>query len=144
MPPIVALKSEGAFKGTLYTQLSGDGKLVAEFPNLTGIPTKVLTSGLPAADAVAGGKLRSFGLAADKLREAGATVECPNETTSFVPTASALAVNGFPVWEDLNADLSMLSPEDTAFDDFKISSKNTLHTSMTTELGSWIIAQLST
>ncbi|MFS8068610.1 MAG: esterase/lipase family protein, partial [Byssovorax sp.] len=134
--PVVALKSTGAFNGTLYTQLTGDEKLVAEFPNLTGTATKVLTSGLPAADAVAGGKLRSFGLAAEKLRAAGATVECANETTSFVPTASALAVNKPDIWGDLNADLSKLSPEDTPFTDFKISSKNTLHTSMTAELGS--------
>ncbi|MCY0992121.1 hypothetical protein OV203_33600 [Nannocystis sp. ILAH1] len=139
---IVALKSTGRFNGTLYQQPTGDGQLVAEFPNLTGIPTKKLTSGLPAADSVAGGKLRTFGLAAEKLREAGATVELRNELTSFVPTASALAVRNRDVWADLNADLSNLTPDDTPFDDFKISSKNTLHTSITAELGAWIVERL--
>ncbi|MDC0675734.1 hypothetical protein [Nannocystis radixulma] len=139
---IVVLKSEGKFNGTLYQQLTGDRQLVAEFPNIVPIPTKVHTSGLPAADAVAGGTLRTFGLAAEKLREAGATVDCRKETTSFVPTASALAVKNRDIWADLNADLSMITPDDTPFDDFKISSQNTLHTSITEELGSWIVERL--
>jgi len=135
--------SGGPFDGfALHTQAAGDNKVVLQggpaFDNL-----EKRTSGLPEVDGAHGGMLESFGLAFDAMNLIPGSLECPYPSTCFVPTGSAISVRGTEPWQNLNADLSNLSPDETDFDDFKCASQNERHTMMTEELGMWLIDRLA-
>lgn len=87
--------------------------------------------------------LESFGLAFDAMNSIPGALACPYPSTCFVPTGSAVAVRGADPWQDLSADVSNLSPDNTAFDDYRCASQNERHTTMTEELGMWILDRIA-
>ena len=131
----------GPYKGTtLYTQASGDA-LVAKLVKL-GVVTEVRTKNLPEVDRAPGGKLASFGIAADNLNaQAGTTIATAyHPEICFVPTISAVSVLDIDPSNIYSGASVLLDSSD--FDDFRCSSKNTMHAQMTAELGQWILQQL--
>ena len=136
---------------TLYAQASGDDKLVAKLiKNIVIDPPRVevdvKTSGLPELDNAPGGTLRSFGIAADAMREKGA-VDCAHEWVDFVPTVSAVAIRDLDS-PDLYANISNNLPKtDSELNDFycasrKDKSEGYEHSRVTAELADWLLAQL--
>jgi pimeloyl-ACP methyl ester carboxylesterase len=140
----------GMFEGiALYTQSTGDNRLVANLGPMTGY-MEIRTTGMPEADGAHGGTLDSFKLVADALNAFIASqggppdsVKCKYDLTSFVPTSSAVAVETrIAPWMTLGDDVTTLSPDRTSLDDFCCASKNTRHTSITAELATWILERL--
>src|SRR5216683_2117323 len=102
---------------TLYTQASGNDKLVARLKGfLAAEPTLVHTS-LPELDGAPGGMLESFGIACDELAKYGATSSA-HRWVGFVPSVSAVAIRDLDTQDDLYADISALPPEDSELDEF--------------------------
>ncbi|GGO94185.1 esterase/lipase family protein [Wenjunlia tyrosinilytica] len=145
-PGVEALKCTGALhplKGTtLYTQASGDDRLVAKLKSvLIADPIEVRTDGMLEFDGAPGGTLDSFEIARQELVKYGAT-QADHPSICFVPTVSAVAIRDLDTAANLYADVSALPPEDSELDEFICSSDNLLHSKMTEELGTWLLERL--
>ncbi|MGW3669187.1 esterase/lipase family protein [Streptomyces sp. NPDC005141] len=132
----------------LRTQAEGE-QVVARLQKAGEEPTSVRTSGLPAVDGAPGGLFTvpspdgdtgSFGLAALLMTVLGNTVDPDVITTScFIPSISALATG------DINDSKQLykpITPNDSALDAFQCASRNEGHTTMTEELGAWIVNEI--
>jgi hypothetical protein len=134
----------GLYVGTeLYLQRSGDNVDVAKLCTL-GLPIYKRTSGYPEIGGAPGGTLDSFDIAARTFRALGQPAEAPYPNVCFVPTISAVAVDGIDLGSqnDLLLNVDQLGPDRIHLDEFKTSSDNTGHTEITSELGEWIIERL--
>ncbi|MFE9636724.1 esterase/lipase family protein [Streptomyces sp. NPDC006463] len=132
----------------LKTQAQGD-QVVARLQKTGDEPTSVRTSGLPEIDGAPGGMFTmpspvgdtgSFGLAAILMGLLGNTVDPDVISTScFIPSISAVAVG------DINDTKALYRPttqDDSALDAFVCASRNEGHTTMTEELGAWIVNEI--
>jgi hypothetical protein len=136
--------TSGLYSGTqLYLQRSGDNVDVAKLCTL-GVPIYKRTSGYPELDSAPGGTLDSFDIAARTLQAIGQSAEAPYPDVNFVPTISAVAVDGVDLGSqhDLLLNVDQIDPDRIQLDDFKTSSDNTGHTEITRELCEWIIERL--
>lgn len=100
------------------------------------------TTAVPPFDGAPGGTLASYGMIADALKT---KIEDRYRIGCFVPTVSAVALNYDPVgWPiDLYTDVSALSPEESALDDFQCDTENSGHSSVSQTLVEWILAQIT-
>ncbi|MFD9722482.1 esterase/lipase family protein [Streptomyces sp. NPDC059072] len=134
----------------LKTQAQGDQQ-VARLQKTGGEPVSVRTSGLPDIDGAPGGLFTvqspagdtgSFGLAALLMTLLGNTVDPGVITTScFIPAISAVAAG------DINDPKALYRPitrDDSALDAFMCAGRNEGHTTMTQELGEWIVNEIAT
>ncbi|MGW0531120.1 esterase/lipase family protein [Streptomyces sp. NPDC003032] len=142
----VALSAEGALAGTrLYTQPPGRNALVAELVMKDRDPISVRTDTIPEMDGAPGGTLHNFSLVAALLSQFGAPATAHHPSTCFVPSGSAVDLADFDLATpeaDPFADLSNLPEEYSGLDEFLCASTSGTHTSMTPELGSWIVDRL--
>ncbi|MFE2168576.1 esterase/lipase family protein [Streptomyces sp. NPDC059447] len=132
----------------LKTQAQGDQQ-VARLQKTGGEPVYVRTSGLPDIDGAPGGLFTvpspagdtgSFGLAALLMTLLGNTVDPDVITTScFIPAISAVAAGDI---NDPKALYRPITPAGSALDAFVCAGRNEGHTTMTEELGSWIVNEI--
>ncbi|MFD4688814.1 esterase/lipase family protein [Streptomyces sp. NPDC058463] len=145
-PGEVALSAEGDLSGTeLYTQPSGRGALVADLAKTGTDPIRIHTDTIPELDGAPGGTLNNFDLVAQLLNALGAPSTAHYPSTCFVPSGSAVDIADFDLsTPEANpfADLGKLPAEQSGLDDFLFARKSGAHTSMTPELGAWIVGQL--
>ena len=144
-PGEVALRVTGGIYNTTELYLQGDGpdRLVAYLKAPIVNATRVYTQNYPELDSAPGGTLDSFGIAADALNGAGQPTEAPYPTINFIPSISALAVDGTDIGVQADLDLPVNNLSDRVeLDAFKASSTNTGHTQITRELCEWIMDQL--
>jgi len=109
-----------------------------------GIPTYKRNSGYPEIGCAPGGTLDSFDIAAKTFQAIGQSAEAPHPNVNFVPTVSAVAVNGIDLGshQDLLLNVDQIEPDRIQLDEFKTSSDNTGHTEITHELCEWLIERL--
>ncbi|MFG2526258.1 esterase/lipase family protein [Streptomyces sp. NPDC048527] len=142
----VALSAEGDLSGTrLFTQPPGRNALVGELVMTDRDPISVHTDTIPEMDGAPGGTLNNFGLVAALLKQLGAPATAHHPSTCFVPSGSAVDLADFDLATseaDPFADLSKLPLERSGLDEFLCASNSGTHTSMTAELGSWIVDRL--
>ncbi|GGP13805.1 hypothetical protein LDL08_20870 [Nonomuraea glycinis] len=99
-----------------------------------------LTTEVPAFDGAPGGTLDTYGRIAAAL---GAPIEDAYKVGSFVPSASAVALEG-PNWTDeLDTDLSALTSGRFALDEFAFDTDNSEHSSISLPLVKWIEDRLA-
>lgn len=132
----------------LKTQAQGDQE-VARLQETDGEPVSVRTSGLPDMDGAPGGLFTmpspqgdpgSFGLAALLMSLLGNTVDPGVITTScFIPAISAVAVGDI---NDPKALYQPITPDGGDLDAFLCAGRNEGHTTMTEELGMWIVNEI--
>ncbi|MEV6012903.1 hypothetical protein AB0M29_39815 [Streptomyces sp. NPDC051976] len=132
----------------LKTQAQGD-QVVARLQKTGGEPVSVRTSGLPEIDGAPGGLFvmpsaagdtGSFGLAGMLMGLLGNTVNPDVITTScFIPTVSAVAAADI---NDATALYKPITPDSSALDAFVCAGRNEGHTTMTEELGAWIVNEI--
>lgn len=134
----------------LNTQAQGE-QVVASLQKVGGERIHVRTSGLPDIDGAPGGlfaaiptpfgNFGSFGLAAMLMSFLGNAVD-PNyiDTSCFIPSVSAVAAGDIDTSEGL---YRPIAPDDSALDAFQCASQNEGHTTMTKELGEWIVREIS-
>ncbi|QEU92660.1 hypothetical protein CP970_18670 [Streptomyces kanamyceticus] len=142
-----ALTAEGDLKGTkLYTQPGGKGALVAELAKTGADPVTVRTDTIPELDGAPGGTLGNFSLVAGLLQQLGAPATAHHPATCFVPSGSAVDLLDFDLATpeaDPFADLRKVSEENSGLHSYLLSETSTPHTSMTRQLGEWIVNQLA-
>ncbi|MEU7075895.1 hypothetical protein AB0B30_37775 [Streptomyces narbonensis] len=133
----------------LKTQAQGD-QVVARLQKKGGEPFLVNTSGLPEIDGAPGGVFTlpmpdgsdpgSFGLAGLLMRFLRNTVdEDVIRTSCFIPSISAVAAGEI---DDQKALYKPITPDAGELDAFACSSRNEPHTTMTEELGSWLVNEI--
>ncbi|MGV9774916.1 esterase/lipase family protein [Streptosporangium sp. NPDC003464] len=133
----------------LNTQAQGDQTVARLHKTDDGEPTSVRTSGLPDIDGAPGslftmpssaGDAGSFGMAAALMALLGNTVD-PDVigTSCFIPAISALAAGDI---DDSKALYRPITPDRSALDAFVCTSRNEGHTTMTEELGAWIVNEI--
>ncbi|MER5793785.1 hypothetical protein [Streptomyces sp. NPDC001980] len=132
----------------LKTQAKGD-QVVARLQKTGGEPVSVRTGGLPEIDGAPGGLFTvpspagdtgSFGLAALLMALTGNEVDPDVITTScFIPSISAVAAGDI---NDPKALYQPVTPDHSALDAFACASRNEGHTTMTEELGAWIVNEI--
>ncbi|MEU0835287.1 hypothetical protein [Streptomyces sp. NPDC005969] len=132
----------------LKTQAQGD-QVVANLQKTGEEPTSVRTSGLPDIDGAPGGLFTmpspagdpgSFGLAGLLMALLGNEVNPDVITTScFIPSISAVDAGDI---NDPKALYQPITPEHSALDAFACASRNEGHTTMTEELGAWIVNEI--
>ncbi|WP_406439180.1 hypothetical protein OHB00_29660 [Streptomyces sp. NBC_00631] len=131
------------FDGTRFlAQAQGRKTEVAALNGVLGGPRTITTDGFPELDGAPGSTLGSFGLLADALAAAGENTGVTHRRVCFVPSVSAVAIGDLDQQADLYADIAELPPEQSEFDDFRLSSDNNAHGLMTEELGFWILDRL--
>ncbi|MFD7915902.1 esterase/lipase family protein [Streptomyces sp. NPDC059752] len=132
----------------LKTQAQGD-QVVARLQKAGEEPISIRTSGLPDIDGAPGGLFTmpspagdpgSFGLAALLMGLLGNAVD-PEviRTSCFIPSISAVAAGEI---DDPKALHRPIAPEHSALDAFVCASRNEGHTTMTEELGAWIVNEI--
>lgn len=146
----IAVRGDGeTLKDTwLKIQAQGD-QIVARLQKAGEEATMVRTSGLPDIDGAPGGLFTmqspvgdtgSFGLAALLMTLLGNAVDPDVITTScFIPAISAVASG------DINDPKALYRPiaaDDSALDAFLCAGRNEGHTTMTVELGEWIVNEI--
>ncbi|MER5552519.1 hypothetical protein ABT001_12675 [Streptomyces sp. NPDC002793] len=112
-------------------------------------PTEVRTTGFPELDGAPGGLFpqapafmgaANFGIAAMLAGLVNkAEAELTHNASTFVPTISALGVADIDSHDTLH---SKIDPERSDLHDFKCATGNEGHTTMTRELGEWIVNKL--
>ncbi len=132
----------------LKTQAQGDQE-VARLQKTGAEPVSVRTSGLPEIDGAPGGLFTvpspagdtgSFGLAAMLMGLLGNTVNPDVITTScFIPSISAVAAGDI---NDPEALYRPITPDHSALDAFTCAGRNEGHTTMTEQLGAWIVNEI--
>ncbi|MFE1925031.1 esterase/lipase family protein [Streptomyces asoensis] len=143
-PGEVALRVDGIYPGTtFYTQAQGDDVTAAYLNRrLPQAEKTVTTNGFPELDGAPGGTLHTYEILADTLRKLGGTVDLRHEDVCFVPSVSAVAVRDIEKQSDLYVNIDELSPEESEFDDFVLSSTTTPHTAISEELCTWLLDRL--
>ncbi|MDJ1131301.1 esterase/lipase family protein [Streptomyces iconiensis] len=145
-PGELALSAEGDLSGTrLYTQPPGKGALVAELAKTGADPVSIRTDTVPEIDGAPGGTLNNFDMVAQLLNALGAPATAHHLSTCFVPSGSAVDLVDFDLSTpeaDPFADLSTLPVEQSGLHEYLCAPTSAAHTSMTPELGSWIVGQL--
>ncbi|MFE5661059.1 esterase/lipase family protein [Streptomyces sp. NPDC056517] len=149
-PDVTAVRADGEtlVDTWLKTQAIGDQE-VARLQKKGGEAVSVRTSGLPDIDGAPGGLFTapseqgdpgSFGLVALLGRLLGNTVDPDVITTScFIPAISALAVGDI---SDPKALYQPITPDSSELDAFVAAGRNEGHTTMTEELGAWIVNEI--
>ncbi|MFE4312195.1 esterase/lipase family protein [Streptomyces sp. NPDC056891] len=149
-PDVTAVRADGEtlVDTWLKTQATGDQE-VARLQKKGGEAVSVRTSGLPDIDGAPGGLFTapseqgdpgSFGLVALLGRLLGNTVDPDVITTScFIPAISALAVGDI---SDPKALYQSITPDSSELDAFVAAGRNEGHTTMTEELGAWIVNEI--
>ncbi|MFD7873478.1 esterase/lipase family protein [Streptomyces sp. NPDC059766] len=132
----------------LKTQAQGD-QVVARLQQTDDAATSVRTSGLPDIDGAPGGLFTvpspagdtgSFGLAAALMAVLGNTLDQDVISTScFIPSISAVDAGDIG---DQKALYRPVTPADSALDAMLCAGRNEGHTSMTEELGAWIVNEI--
>lgn len=132
----------------LKTQAQGEQE-VARLQKAGEDPVPVRTSGLPDIDGAPGGLFTapspagdpgSFGLAALLMGLLGNEVDPDVITTScFVPSISAVAAADIA---DQKALYRPITPDNSELDAFLCAGRNEGHTTMTEELGAWIVNEI--
>ncbi|MFE5912037.1 esterase/lipase family protein [Streptomyces wedmorensis] len=132
----------------LKTQAQGE-QVVARLQKTGGEPVSVRTNGLPEIDGAPGGLFTmpspagdpgSFGLAGLLMGLLGNTVDPDVITTScFIPSISAIAAGDI---SDPKALYQPITPDDSELDAFICAGRNEGHTTMTEELGAWIVNEI--
>ncbi|MER5891810.1 hypothetical protein [Streptomyces sp. NPDC001876] len=133
----------------LKTQAKGE-QVVARLQRSGGEPVSVRTNGLPEIDGAPGGLFTvpspagdtgSFGLAGLLMGLLGNTVDPDVITTScFIPSISAVAAGDI---SDPKALYQPISPDGSPLDAFVCAGRNEGHTTMTEELGAWIVNEIA-
>lgn len=132
----------------LKTQVADD-QVIARLQAADGVPVSVRTDGLPEIDGAPGGLFTvpspmgdtgSFGLAALLVKSMGNEVD-PDVigTSCFIPAISAVAAADI---DDRDALYRPIRPADSDLDAFLCASRNEGHTTMTEELGAWLINEI--
>ncbi|MFC5665702.1 esterase/lipase family protein [Kitasatospora misakiensis] len=149
-PDVTAVRCDGeTLKDTwLKTQAQGE-QIVARLQKTGSDALLVRTNGLPEIDGAPGGLFTmpspqgdpgSFGLAALLMGFLGNAVDPEVILTScFIPSVSAVAAGEI---DDQKALYKPISSEDSALDAFACAGRNEGHTTMTEELGSWIMSEI--
>ncbi|MFE6490119.1 esterase/lipase family protein [Streptomyces sp. NPDC057748] len=132
----------------LKTQAQGEQE-VARLQKAGEDPVSVRTSGLPDIDGAPGGLFTapspagdpgSFGLAALLMGLLGNEVDPDAITTScFIPSISAVAAGEI---SDQKALYQPITPDGSELDAFLCAGRNEGHTTMTEELGAWIVNEI--
>ncbi|MFJ5548365.1 esterase/lipase family protein [Streptomyces sp. NPDC093225] len=132
----------------LKTQAQGD-QVVARLQKAGEEPVSVHTGGLPDIDGAPGGLFTapspagdpgSFGLAALLMGLLGNTVDPDVISTScFIPSVSAVAAG---VIDDRKVLYRPIGPDHSELDAFVCARRNEGHTTMTEELGAWIVNEV--
>ncbi|MFE7584536.1 lipase family alpha/beta hydrolase [Streptomyces gardneri] len=133
----------------LKTQAQGD-QVVARLQKKGGEPLLVNTGGLPEIDGAPGGLFTlplpdgsdpgSFGLAGLLMTFLRNTVdENVIRTSCFIPSVSAVAAGDIA---DHKALYKPIAPDASELDAFVCASRNEPHTTMTEELGAWIVNEI--
>ncbi|MFJ9567107.1 esterase/lipase family protein [Streptomyces fuscichromogenes] len=133
----------------LRTQAQGD-QIVARLQKSGGQPIEVHTNGLPEIDGAPGGLFTlplqdgsdpgSFGLAGLLMLGLRNTVDQGVIPTScFIPSISAVAAGDL---EDPKALYKPITADASELDAFLCASRNEGHTTMTEELGAWIVNEI--
>ncbi|WP_354637356.1 esterase/lipase family protein [Kitasatospora camelliae] len=132
----------------LKIQAQGD-QVVARLQRTGGEPILVRTSGLPEIDGAPGGLFTlplptgdpgSFGLAGLLMTFLRNTVDQDVIRTScFIPSISAVAAGDIA---DPKALYTPITPDTSELDAFLCASRNEGHTTMTEELGAWIVNEI--
>ncbi|MFE7379055.1 esterase/lipase family protein [Streptomyces zhihengii] len=133
----------------LKTQAEGD-QVVARLQKTGGQPTEVRTGGLPEIDGAPGGLFTlplptgdpgSFGLAGLLMQALRNTVDEGGVPTScFIPSVSAVAAAADI--DDRTALYTPITPDSSELDAFLCAGRNEAHTTMTEELGAWIVNEI--
>lgn len=148
IPGLTAVRSTGPGLGgtTLYTQNTGQ-QIVARIQKAGDEPVLVPTNGLPDIDGAPGGLFPasednpgSFGVAALLMFLLdGEQAELTYPTSCFVPSVSAVAAGDI---DDRTRLYREIDPASSELDDFRCASQSEGHTTMTRELGEWIVNQI--
>ncbi|MEU5771627.1 hypothetical protein ABZ782_37590 [Streptomyces asoensis] len=143
-PGEVALRVDGIYPGTtFYTQAQGDDVTAAYLNRrLPQAEKTITTNGFPELDGAPGGTLHTYQILAETLRKLGGTVDLRHEDVCFVPSVSAVAVRDIEKQSDLYVNIDELSPDESEFDDFVLSSTTTPHTAISEELCTWLLDRL--
>ncbi|MFD8757261.1 esterase/lipase family protein [Kitasatospora sp. NPDC059577] len=150
-PDATAVRGDGeTLKDTwLKIQAQGD-QVVARLQKTGGTPVLVRTGGLPEIDGAPGGLFTlplpdggdpgSFGLAGLLMTFLRNTVD-PDviRTSCFIPSISAVAAGDI---DDPKALYKPIAPDTSELDAFLCASRNEGHTTMTEELGAWIVNEI--
>jgi hypothetical protein len=147
-----AVRCDGETLVDTWLKAQGKGdQQVANLQRKGGQPAQVRTSGLPEIDGAPGGvftmaspmgETGSFGMVAMLMSLMGNTVDPDFITTScFIPSISAVAAGDV---NDSKALYQPIPPERSELDAFMCASRNEGHTTMTEELGAWIVNEILT
>ncbi|MEU8251623.1 hypothetical protein [Nonomuraea sp. NPDC048916] len=145
-----AVKCNGATMNDTWLKTQAQGEQVVARLQKTGEePTSVRTNGLPDIDGAPGGLFTlasptgdtgSFGLAALLMALLGNTVDPDVISTScFIPSISAAAAGDI---NDPKALYRPITPDHSELDAFTCAGRNEGHTTMTEELGAWIVNEI--
>ncbi|MGW4795004.1 esterase/lipase family protein [Nonomuraea sp. NPDC004297] len=145
-----AVRGNGAtLNDTWLKTQSREGQVVARLQKTGEEPISVRTSGLPDIDGAPGGLFTlaspdgdtgSFGLAALLMALLGNTVDPDVISTScFIPSISAVDAGDI---NDRKALYRPITPDDSELDAFLCAGRNEGHTTMTEELGAWIVNEI--
>ncbi|ANW19501.1 esterase/lipase family protein [Streptomyces clavuligerus] len=133
-------KGIGVIGTDLRTMPVDDDSLAASLRFITSPKQEVHALGLPAADGAPGGTLDSYRILAKQLnRVLGLGVDNPVPEHSFVPTVSAVDLNGLDSDEQLYGAVDALDPGGSGLDAFRCASRNEEHTKVTEELCGWLL-----
>ncbi|MEV6731446.1 MULTISPECIES: hypothetical protein [unclassified Streptomyces] len=149
-PGATAVRCDGDTLQDTWLKIQAQGdQIVARLQKAGEQPTQVRTSGLPDVDGAPGGlftaqfpagEVGSFSLAALLMGLLGNVVDPEVIATScFIPSVSAVAVG------DINDSKTLyqpITPNQSTLDAFTCASRNEGHTTMTTELGAWIVNEI--
>ncbi|MEU2970960.1 esterase/lipase family protein [Nocardiopsis alba] len=147
-PGVEAIIGKGAsITGTeLFTQATGNDRLVARLRVVSAPTREVHTHGLPDIDSAPGGTLPGFGILATELNRLpalyGFKVDAPIPGHCFVPAVSAIAAREPATNDDLYTPISDEEMEKTPFHEVKLSSQSETHTLVTEELAGWLLERL--
>ncbi|MFD4922276.1 esterase/lipase family protein [Streptomyces goshikiensis] len=144
-----AMAADGAeLAGDLYTQGRGS-QTVARMEKTGKAPVEIHTRNFPELDGAPGGLFpkapaledaANFGMAALLAKIVNKEpAELTHNTSTFVPTISAVASADI---DDPAALYNKVDRESSELHDFRCATTNEGHTTMTRELGEWIVAKL--
>ncbi|MYU25180.1 alpha/beta hydrolase [Streptomyces sp. SID8352] len=149
-PGATAVRGDGESLQDTWLKIQGQGdQTVARLQKPGGPVTEVRTGGLPEIDGAPGGLFTlplpdgdpgSFGLAGLLMRFLRNRVDDDTIRTScFIPSVSAVAAGDI---SDQKALYAPITPDASELDAFLCASRNEGHTTMTEELGAWIVNEI--
>ncbi|MFI6958018.1 esterase/lipase family protein [Nocardia sp. NPDC050408] len=149
-PALTAVSGGGdlLIDATLRTQAPGQ-QAVATLHGADQPPIEIRTDGLPDIDGAPGGLFpenpvlpgnpASFGMAAILMGLLGSEVELQFNTSCFIPSISAVAAGEI---DNRDALYSEIRDGGSELDAFACASRNEGHTTMTQELGTWLVNEI--